>query len=192
MNEASKAMRRRMEEDRLGIFNWQDIFSGRGIDVGCGNDKIPYNTCIAFDMEHGDANYLSKYFTDRFDYLHASQCLEHMHNPFEAILEWIKVVKRGGYLIVSIPDWDLYEGNKWPSRYNPDHKSTWSFIHESSPAKHHVNIYKFLDYLKPYCYPKRVMLVDTNYDYSLGSNVDQTFIESNDVEAFIELVLCKE
>ena len=191
MNEASKAMRRRMGEDSLGIFNWQDIFNGRGIDVGCGNDKIPYSSCIAFDMENGDANYLSRYFSDRFDYLHASQCLEHMHNPFEAILEWVKVVKRGGHLIVSIPDWDLYEGNNWPSRYNPDHKSTWSFTHETSPSKYHVNIYKFLQYLKPFAYPKRAMLVDTNYDYSLGSNVDQTFIESNNVEAFIELVLCK-
>ena len=191
MNEASKAMRRRMEEDSLGIFNWRDIFNGRGIDVGCGNDKIPYSSCIAFDMENGDANYLSRYFSDRFDYLHASQCLEHMHNPFEAILEWVKVVKRGGHLIVSIPDWDLYEGNNWPSRYNPDHKSTWSFTHETSPSKYHVNIYKFLQYLKPFAYPKRAMLVDTNYDYSIGSNVDQTFIESNNVEAFIELVLCK-
>ena len=50
MNEASKAMRRRMLEDKLGIFNWGDIFVGNGIDVGCGPDKIKYDSCIAFDM----------------------------------------------------------------------------------------------------------------------------------------------
>jgi SAM-dependent methyltransferase len=191
MNETSKAMRRRLIEDELQVFNWSEIFSGKGIDVGCGDDKIWYDNCIPFDMNDGDANCISRYFPVEFDYLHASQCLEHMHNPYEAIIEWIKIVKSGGHLIVSIPDWDLYEGNKWPSRYNPDHKSTWSFTHETSPAKHHVNIYKFLDYLKPHCYAKRAMLVDTNYDYKIESSVDQTFIESNGVEAFIEMVLCK-
>ena len=191
MNETSKAMRRRLIENELQVFNWSEIFSGKGIDVGCGDDKIWYDNCIPFDMKDGDANCISKYFPAKFDYLHSSQCLEHMHNPYEAIIEWIKIVKSGGHLIVSIPDWDLYEGKNWPSKYNPDHKSTWSFTHETSPAKYHVNIYKFLDYLKPHCYAKRAMLVDTNYDYKIESSVDQTFIESNGVEAFIEMVLCK-
>jgi len=191
MNEASKAMRRRMLEDKLGIFNWSDIFTGEGIDVGCGPDKIKYKDCIPFDMEHGDANHISKYFTKKFDYLHASQCLEHMHNPFDAIVEWLKVIHIGKHAIVSIPDWELYEGKTWPSRYNPDHKSTWSFTHESSPAPHHVNIPKFLEYLKPYAYAKRVMLIDENYNYKLSKSVDQTFVESDGVEAFIEIVLCK-
>lgn len=191
MNETSKAMRRRLVEDKLGIFNWSEIFQGKGIDVGCGPDKIWYDNCIAFDLENGDANYISKYFSREFDYLHASQCLEHMHNPFEAIIEWLEVVKRGGHLVISVPDWTLYENRVWPSRYNPDHKSTWSFTHESSPAKHHVNIYKFLEQLKQSCYAKRAMLVDNNYNYKLDQNVDQTFIESNGVEAFIEIVLCK-
>ena len=35
------------------------------------------------------------------------------------------------------------------------------------------------------------MLVDNNYDYNVSTNVDQTFEESNGVEAFIEIVLCK-
>lgn len=191
MNEASKAMRRREIEDRLGIFNWSDIFVGSGIDVGCGPDKIKYSSCIPFDFEHGDANYISKYFTKQFDYLHASQCLEHMHNPYDAIIEWLKIIKVGGHAIISIPDWVLYEGEVWPSRYNPDHKSTWSFTRESSPSKNHVNIYKFLQYLQPFAYPKRALLVDNNYNYRLAASVDQTFNETDNVEAFIEIVLCK-
>ncbi len=59
MNEASKAMRRRLIEDELGIFNWSEIFTGNGIDVGCGPDKIWYDSCRAFDLEHGDANVIS-------------------------------------------------------------------------------------------------------------------------------------
>lgn len=191
MNETSKAMRRRLVEDKLGIFNWGAIFKGEGIDVGCGPDKVWYKDCIAFDLEHGDANVISKYFTKQFDYLHASQCLEHMHNPFDAILEWLKVVKSGGYAVVSVPDWSLYEGKVWPSRYNPDHKSTWSFTHETSPSKYHVNIHSFLDHVSPYAYAKRAILVDNNYDYNLSPSVDQTFDETKGVECFIELVLCK-
>jgi SAM-dependent methyltransferase len=191
MNETSKAMRRRMIEDELGIFNWSQIIKGKGIDVGCGPDKVWDENCIAFDQEQGDANKISEYFEDKFDYLHASQCLEHMHDPYAAVVEWLKIVRSGGHAIISIPDWTLYEGWVWPSRYNPDHKSTWSFTFEKSPSKHHVNIYKFLDKLSPYCYAKRVMLVDNNYNYGTSTSVDQTFEESNGVEAFIEMVLCK-
>jgi len=191
MNETSKAMRRRMIEDELGIFNWNQIISGKGIDVGCGPDKVWDNNCMAFDQEQGDANKISEYFSDKFDYLHASQCLEHMHDPCAAMVEWLKIVKTGGHAIISIPDWTLYEGRVWPSRYNPDHKSTWSFTFEQSPSRHHVNIYQFLGILSPYCYAKRVMLIDNNYNYSVPANVDQTFEESNRVEAFIEMVLCK-
>lgn len=191
MNEASKAMKRRMVEDELGIFNWSQIICGDGIDVGCGPDKIRDDKCIAFDQEQGDANKISEYFTHKFDYLHASQCLEHMHDPYAAMVEWLEIVKTGGHAIISIPDWTLYEGRVWPSRYNPDHKSTWSFTFDSSPSKHHINIYKFLTKLSHICYAKRVMLIDNNYNYSLSQNVDQTFEESNGVEAFIEMVLCK-
>lgn len=191
MNETSKAMRRRMIEDELGVFNWSQIISGKGIDVGCGPDKVWDDNCMAFDQEQGDANKISEYFSDKFDYLHASQCLEHMHDPFASMVEWLKIVRSGGHAIISIPDWTLYEGRVWPSRYNPDHKSTWSFTFEQSPSRHHVNIYKFLEMLSPYCYAKRVMLIDNNYNYSVPASVDQTFEESNGVEAFIEMVLCK-
>ena len=117
MNEASKAMKRRMVEDELGIFNWSQIICGDGIDVGCGPDKIRDDKCIAFDQEQGDANKISEYFTHKFDYLHASQCLEHMHDPYTAMVEWLEIVKTGGHAIISIPDWTLYEGRVWPSRY---------------------------------------------------------------------------
>lgn len=190
MNETSKAMRRRLIEDELGIFNWKEILSGSGIDVGCGPDKVWDEKCIAFDQEQGDANHISRYFTYQFDYLHASQCLEHMRDPYAAMLEWLKIVRSGGHAIVSVPDWTLYEGKTWPSQYNPDHKSTWSFTYRESPAPNHVNVYDFLDKLKDQCYAKRAMVIDNNYNYKL-IGVDQTFNESDGVEAFIEIVLCK-
>jgi hypothetical protein len=80
----------------------------------------------------------------------------------------------------------------WPSRYNPDHKSTFSMWQKGSPAPNHV---LFPDWLKDNFSEHKVeicRLVDTNYNYKLGTSVDQTFNRENAVEAFIEFILKKD
>jgi SAM-dependent methyltransferase len=190
MNETSKAMRRRWCEAEQGIFPWKKIFQGRGIDIGCGPDKLPFDACEAFDKEQGDANRLSEYFPpDSFDYLHSSQSLEHMANPRAALKEWMKVVRPGGFVIVAVPSWELYEGMQWPSRYNPDHKATFSMSLRGSPAPIHILLPDFLQELNATTLLCR--LVDANYDYKVGTTKDQTWDESDGVEAFIEMVIQK-
>lgn len=193
MNEASKAMRRRFVEHHSGGFQWLELFRGaRGIDVGCGDDMIPFTNCEPFDQAQGDANNLREYFADNtFAYLHASQCLEHMTDPKAALDSWISVVRPRGYLIISVPDFILYEGGRWPSIWNPDHKSTWSMTLKGSLAgDRHVFVPEFLRHVDASVV--RCEHVDTNYDYSkLLSTEDQTFSESRGVEAFIEFVLRK-
>jgi SAM-dependent methyltransferase len=190
MNETSKAMRRRWCEDTEGVFPWKSVFDGRGIDIGPGDDKLPFDDCQPFDKEHGDANRLSEYFPRAsFDYLHSSQSLEHMIDPCLALRDWLQVVKPGGHVIVTVPSWELYEGMLWPSRWNPDHRSTWSISLRGSPAPIHVFVPDFLQ-----GFPVKVelcRLVATNYDYKLGSSLDQTWDESDSVEAFLEFVLKK-
>ncbi len=111
------------------------LFRGKGIDVGCGPDKLPFATCEGFDRDQGDANDLTKYFPEgTFSYLHASQVLEHMINPRTALASWISVVKPRGHLIISVPDYILYEAGQWPSPRNGDHKSTWSTALRGSKA----------------------------------------------------------
>ena len=39
MNETSKALKRRNEEQQEGKFNWERVFRGRGIDIGCGPEQ---------------------------------------------------------------------------------------------------------------------------------------------------------
>ena len=60
-----------------------------------------------------------------YDFAHSSHCLEHMVDPHVALTNWIRIVKPGGHLIVTVPEEYLYERGKWPSRFNGDHK--WSF-----------------------------------------------------------------
>lgn len=192
MREASKAMRRRYIEDALGKFPWMKLFRGDGIDVGCGPDKIPFSRCMAFDKEQGDANDLTQFFPpNKFSYLHSSQSLEHMIDPEAALRSWIAVVKPRGHIIVTVPCWELYEGMVFPSRFNPDHKSTWSLWQKGSPAPIHIYLPEWSQKFKDVAKVVRCELVDNNYDYHIGTTIDQTLPEDAGVEAFIEFVLQK-
>jgi len=193
MNESSKAMRRRWIEHEQGVFNWRDLFhQGRGIDVGAGPDALPFPNCQGWDMEDGDANVLHEYFpASSFNWLHASQCLEHMHDPVAALRSWLKVVAPGGVLVISIPSWELYERMVWPSRFNVDHKSTWSMWQKGSPAPHHVHVPEWLRQFEDEAEALLCRLIDNNFNYSADPSGDQTWPEADGVEAFIEFVLRK-
>ena len=191
MKETTKATERRKEEGGY----WNEIFKVTGIDVGSGDDPLVCNGAEikTFDIEDGDANELSKYFeAETFDFLHASQCLEHMHNPWTTILEWAKVVKTGGHLVITVPDFVLYEKLNFPSIWNPDHKSTWSSFVKGSWAPYHV----YMPDLVRYCTQKIgeviiARLIDRNYDYYKRTDVDQTFNFDDKVECFQEIVIKK-
>jgi SAM-dependent methyltransferase len=190
--ESTKAMKRRFLEDQSGTlpFRWCDVFMGDGIDIGCGDDKLPFPSCKGFDTKDGDANKLSDYFpSESQDFVAGSQALEHMHNPAAALHEWLRCVKRGGYIVQTIPSWELYEGMVWPSRTNGDHKSTWSMWQKGSPAPHHCKMPEWLEQFG--CEVLICRLVDNGYDYKIGTSKDQTWIPEHGVEAFIEFVLRK-
>ena len=188
MKESSKAMERRFNSEKRELFS--KIFKGEGIDIGAGDDLINVTDVRGFDMEDGDANHLDQYFPEEsFDFIHASQCLEHMRDPKAALESWLKVLKKGGYAVISIPSWELYEGMIWPSRFNPDHKSTWSMWQKGSPALNHVKLPEWLANFN--CEIVYCELIDTNYNYKIGTRVDQTYPYENRVEAFIEFVLQK-
>lgn len=190
MNETSKAMRRRWIEDMVGTlaFQWCDVLAGRGIDVGCGSDPLPLDNVEPFDLADGDANRLADYFAPAsFDYLHSSQCLEHMDSP-DVLWDWLTLVKPGGYAIISVPSWELYEGQIWPSRFNPDHKSTWSMNALESPAPIHVHVPSWLARQNQH-EPMLIRQLACHYDVRIGARKDQTFVEADGVEPWIEFVL---
>lgn len=51
-----------------------------------------------------DATDLSGIATARYDFLLSSNCLEHVANPIKALLEWKRVIKAGGGLILVVPN----------------------------------------------------------------------------------------
>lgn len=183
-------MARRWRENDAGVFPWKKWMSGRGLDIGAGPDPVP--GFEVFDKEHGDANILSTYFPkDHFDAVHGSHVLEHMHDPAAAIRDWMKVLKPGGYLIQTVPDWFAYERAQWPSKFNSDHKSSWSIIYKGSIAPIHVHIPTFLLALSDVATPLLSRYVEENYDWKLDPKIDQTWAPEKGVEIWNEFVLRK-
>lgn len=119
MNEASKTNRVRGPEFAARYLQ------GKVLDIGAGADLVCPNA-QAFDQQHGDANEIDRYFPPAsFDCVHSSHCLEHMWDPVHALARWWSLVRPGGYMIVVVPDEDLYEQGIWPSFFNSDHKTTF-------------------------------------------------------------------
>jgi SAM-dependent methyltransferase len=61
-----------------------------------------------------------------FDFVYSSHCLEHLEDVPCALRNWVRLVKPGGWLYIIVPDYVLYERLSWPSRFNSDHKATFS------------------------------------------------------------------
>jgi SAM-dependent methyltransferase len=175
-------------------------FVGVGLDVGGGGDSLGLYTelfpgirkVLLYDKEHGDAGKLDNVDDDSFDFLYSSHCLEHLSDPFEALSNWIRIVKRNGHCIVSVPDEDLYEQGIWPSQFNSDHKVSFTIDKESSWSPVSVNILDLLRSVRSSVRILRIETIDHAYRYRLPSEVgviDQT--RTPTTESAIEFVLRK-
>ena len=151
------------------------VFQGQGIDIGCGPDPISANV-ERFDIADGDANEICKYVHKQFDFVFSSHCLEHMQNPFYTLRQWWNLVKENGYLYIVVPDEDLYEQGRFPSRYNPDHKWTFTLLKQRGPNIKSINIIELISSLKDARILK-IEVQDHHYNYNV-KNADQTLGEA--------------
>ena len=126
--ESTKAKGRRLRESFFDSY-----CSGKGLDIGYGGDLLVPG-CFGWDIEHGDAQLLKRLDDSTFDFVYSSHTLEHMVNPVLALRNWWRVLKPGGYLILYVPDRDLYEKRRTlPSRWNRDHKHFFLLNHSEEP-----------------------------------------------------------
>jgi SAM-dependent methyltransferase len=147
MDEQSKAKARRINDWRFKN-RW---FVGRGIDVGCGPDPLnkenwpKVSEIVPYDVMYGntDGQFLPEIKDGEFDFLHSSHCLEHLANTRAAMVNWLRVIKPGGFIVCTIPEEFYYEFGRWPSRFNEDHKV--SFTTRSMPIiPGSINLMNFL------------------------------------------------
>src|SRR5262249_19674846 len=132
MKECSKSIQRRLADPNFAA----RYFVGDGLDVGGKPDPlniyrelfVRMGTVRTWDLEDGDAQLLTGVEDDSVDFVHSSHCLEHLRDPREGLANWLRVVRPGGHLIVTVPDEDLYEQGVFPSTFNRDHKWTFTVL----------------------------------------------------------------
>lgn len=125
----SLALPRRLRDPRYA----ETYFVGRGLDIGAGPDGLgrshtwPNATIREWDLADGDATTLPGIAPETFDFVYSSHCLEHLDSEVLAIRKWLEVLKPGGYLVLVVPDFEMYERGIWPSRIQPvGHKTPWN------------------------------------------------------------------
>lgn len=174
-NESSK-----LHSQRLVNGDFHRYLIGKGIDIGCGPDPVrpPNGVVRTWDLGEGDAQFLAGVADDSFDFVYSSHCLEHMVTVTEALHNWSRVLRPGGFLYLVVPDYILYEKLTWPSRFNHDHKHSFCLtttreqVRRSTHWNIHLDLARELTELGHKIL--EVRREDFHFDYNLGANIDQT------------------
>lgn len=192
--EQSKAAKRRFN---VGAFH-TSYFVGNGIDIGGKPDPLGQYAGIfskmesvrVWDIEDGDAQFMAGVAQNTYDFLHSSHCLEHMNDPKQALENWIRIVKPGGHLIVTIPDEDIYEYGVFPSKFNPDHKWTMTIFKKQTWSDRSVNILELLTF---FCDQIKIIKIELLEDFFrkhlMDQGIDQTATPV--AESSIEFIIRK-
>lgn len=166
MEEALKT-KRAFTPEQLKLY-----FAGNGLDIGCGKSPI-FDNCSTFDKADGDANRIDEILVGKaYDWIFSSHCLEHLIDVQDVLVRWTKLLNTNGYLIVTVPDEDLYEQGVFPSRFNRDHKHTFTMKKTKSWSPVSINL---LDLVKTIPNTKLITmeLQDIGYNRNI-LNKDQT------------------
>jgi SAM-dependent methyltransferase len=192
MKECSKSIARRLRDSRYAT----RYFVGVGIDIGGRPDPLalyaelfPSITSVkTWDLEDGDAQMLATVGDESFDFIFSSHCLEHLVDPFEGLRNWLRVLKPGGHLVITVPDEDLYEQGVWPSTHNRDHKSSFTMAKAKSWCPKSIGVLDLLRSLGPGADIRKIEVVDDAYRFDLP-RFDQTL--SPVAECAIEVIVRK-
>jgi SAM-dependent methyltransferase len=171
-------------------------FVGKGIDIGGKPDPLSLYESLfcqlessrTWDWEDGDAQYLASVGDGEFDFVHSSHCLEHLVDPREGLRNWLRVVRDGGYLVITVPDEDLYEQGIFPSTFNRDHKWTFTIYKSQSWSDRSLNLLDMVRELGPDAEVVKIEQLSANYRFDLP-RFDQTLTPV--AECGIELVIRK-
>lgn len=192
MKECSKSITRRLADPNF----INRYFVGSGLDIGGKPDPLALYSGLfckmenvrTWDWEDGDAQYLKTINESSFDFVHSSHCLEHLVEPTEGLINWLRVVKPGGFLVVTVPDEDLYEQGVFPSTFNHDHKWTFTIFKTHSWSNRSLNIIDLVRGLGEGVDLVRVEQLSSTYRFDLP-RYDQTLTPVG--ECGIEFVIRK-
>lgn len=96
---------------------------GDGLDIGYGGDPIvPHAICMDLPQPyaqyqahpqhlHGDARDLHWFRDGSLDFVYSSHVLEDFEDTETVLLEWARVLKEGGHLVLYLPDEPTYRAH---------------------------------------------------------------------------------
>jgi SAM-dependent methyltransferase len=176
--ETANSMMRRI---RTGVIS--RYLNGVGLDIGFRGsipDALPFPGAIGIELDYPGYYGRTLPFADESqDFVYSSHCLEHISDAGNALRDYHRVLKIGGFMLIAVPHKYLYE-KKWnlPSRYNGDHKRFYT------PMKLMAEIE---DALQPNSYRLRHLQdCDDGFDYSIGP--DRHSCGEYQVECVIEKI----
>jgi SAM-dependent methyltransferase len=197
MKECSKSISRRLRDPNFTC----RYFRGAGIDIGGKPDPLrAYRSLLPFveeirtwDLEDGDAQFMTGVPDQAYDFVHSSHCLEHLHDPIAGLQNWFRILRQGGVLIVTVPDEDLYEQGIFPSTFNRDHKWSFTIYKPSSWSARSINVLDLLQRLGVEAAVHKVELIDQAYRYDLP-RFDQTLtpVSESSIEFIVRRRLAEE
>jgi hypothetical protein len=136
---------------------------------------------IGIDLDYPGYNGETLPFADETqDAVYSSHCLEHIDASKDAIQEWFRVLKIGGYLIIVVPHQHLYERRLYlPSRWAPGwHKRFYT------PAS---LLREIEDALEPNTYRIR-HLVDNDYLYDYSTPLTEHPVGCYEIEFILQKI----
>ena len=157
---------------------------GSVIDICCGSFPIvaKYDGITDFkgwDMPDGDAQYML--WCMQYDCVHSSHGLEHMKDPYIALQRWIDIAKK--YVVILVPDQEMYEKHQWPSVFNDDHKFSFTTQNKIKTAKT-INVFEMLSKMENVDVLK-VERIETEYYPTVFD------LTTQDIECGIEIIMRK-
>lgn len=192
MKECSKSIQRRLADPNF----LRRYFVGSGLDIGGKPDPLSLykelfpqiNSVKTWDREDGDAQFLIGVEDGSLGFVHSSHCLEHLVDPAEGLRNWFRVVSEGGYVVITVPDEDLYEQGVFPSTFNRDHKWTFTIFKTKSWSNRSLNLLDMVRELGPAAEVVRIEQLSATYRFDLP-RFDQTMTPV--AECGIEVIIRK-
>lgn len=192
MRELSKSIPRRLNDPNF----LRRYFVGDGVDIGGRPDPLALYTELfplledvrVWDLEDGDAELMDGVDDNTFDFVSSSHCLEHLNDPLVGLSNWLRVTRPNGYVVILVPDEDLYEQGQFPSTWNHDHKWTFTIYKKTSWSEKSVNVLDLVANLGPEARLEKVEQLNATYRYDLP-RYDQTATPIG--EAAIEIIIRK-
>lgn len=192
MKECSKSIQRRLTDSNFV----RRYFVGEGLDIGGKPDPLSLykeffpliDKIRTWDWEDGDAQFLKGVADESLGFVHSSHCLEHLVDPMEGLRNWFRVIRENGYLVITVPDEDMYEQGVFPSTFNRDHKWTFTIFKTKSWSNRSINLLDIVRELGNAAEIVKIEQLSACYRFELP-RYDQTLTPV--AECGIELVLRK-